>query len=105
MANKRSAEKPERRPRNKCDTLGVWPWRESACLAKRLIESTIRKQEVEPGHLTVHADHGSTQEIRSRGADAVCSEDGETHARPHDPNDNPFSKSQFKTMKYRPEFP
>ncbi len=28
-----------------------------------------------------------------------------THSRPHVPNDNPFSESQFKTMKYRPDFP
>ena len=28
-----------------------------------------------------------------------------THSRPHVSNDNPFSESQFKTMKYRPEFP
>jgi putative transposase len=28
-----------------------------------------------------------------------------THSRPHTSNDNPFSESQFKTMKYRPEFP
>ena len=28
-----------------------------------------------------------------------------SHSRPHVSNDNPFSESQFKTMKYRPEFP
>jgi len=28
-----------------------------------------------------------------------------THSRPHVPNDNPFSEAQFKTLKYRPEFP
>ncbi|MEI6623069.1 MAG: integrase core domain-containing protein, partial [Actinomycetes bacterium] len=28
-----------------------------------------------------------------------------SHSRPHVPNDNPFSESQFKTMKYRPDFP
>ena len=28
-----------------------------------------------------------------------------THSRPHVSDDNPFSESQFKTMKYRPEFP
>jgi len=26
-------------------------------------------------------------------------------SRPHVSNDNPFSESQFKTMKYRPSFP
>ena len=28
-----------------------------------------------------------------------------SHSRPHVSNDNPFSESQFKTMKSRPEFP
>ena len=28
-----------------------------------------------------------------------------THARPHVANDNPYSEAQFKTLKYRPEFP
>ena len=28
-----------------------------------------------------------------------------SHSRPHVSNDNPFSESQFKTMKYRPQFP
>jgi len=28
-----------------------------------------------------------------------------THSRPHVSNDNPFSEAQFKTMKYRPDYP
>jgi putative transposase len=28
-----------------------------------------------------------------------------SHSRPHCSNDNPYSESQFHTMKYRPEFP
>ena len=28
-----------------------------------------------------------------------------THSRPHVSNDNPYSESQFKTLKYRPAFP
>jgi putative transposase len=28
-----------------------------------------------------------------------------SHCRPHTSNDNPFSESHFKTMKYRPQFP
>jgi len=28
-----------------------------------------------------------------------------SHSRPHVSNDNPFSEAQFKTLKYRPEFP
>ena len=28
-----------------------------------------------------------------------------SHARPHVPDDNPFSEAQFKTMKYRSDYP
>ena len=28
-----------------------------------------------------------------------------THSRPYTSNDHPYSESQFRTMKYRPEFP
>jgi putative transposase len=28
-----------------------------------------------------------------------------SHSRPHCSNDNPYSESQFRTLKYRPEFP
>ena len=79
--------------------------RESAELAKRLISETIRKQEADPTHLTIHADRGSS--MKSKCVALMLSDLGvtKTHSRPHVSNDNPFSESQFKTMKYRPEFP
>lgn len=78
---------------------------ESAELAKRLISETIRKQEADPTSLTIHADRGSS--MKSKCVAMLLSDLGvtKTHSRPHTSNDNPFSESQFKTMKYRPEFP
>lgn len=79
--------------------------RESAVLAKRLIEETIGKQGVEPGQLTVHADRGSSMKsglVAQMLADLGVTK---THSRPHVSDDNPYSESQFKTMKYRPQFP
>jgi putative transposase len=35
-------------------------YRESAVLAQRLIEQTIKRQDIEPGKLTLHADRGSS---------------------------------------------
>lgn len=29
----------------------------------------------------------------------------QSHSRPHQSNDNPYSESQFKTLKYSPTFP
>ena len=80
-------------------------YRESAELAKRLIAETIRKQEVDSTKLTIHADRGSS--MRSKCVAMLLSDLGvtKTHSRPHVSNDNPYSESQFKTMKYRPEFP
>ena len=79
--------------------------RESAALANRLIHETCQKQEIAPGQLTVHADRGSS--MRSKCVAMLLSDLGvtKTHSRPHVSNDNPFSESQFKTLKYRPEFP
>ena len=80
-------------------------YRESAQLAKRLIEQTLERQGIEPGKLTLHADRGSS--MTSKPVAFLLAELGvtKTHSRPYVSNDNPYSESQFKTMKYRPEFP
>jgi putative transposase len=79
--------------------------RESAELAERLIEESCRKQGIRPGQLTLHADRGSS--MTSKPVACLLSDLGitKTHSRPHVSDDNPFSESQFKTLKYRPEFP
>lgn len=79
--------------------------RESASLAKRLIQDSYAKQGVEPYQLTVHADRGSS--MTSKPVAHLMTDLGitKTHSRPHVSNDNPFSESQFKTLKYRPAFP
>lgn len=79
--------------------------RESASLAKRLIEDSYRKQGVTPDQLTIHADRGSS--MTSKQVAHLMMDLGvtKTHSRPHVSNDNPFSESQFKTLKYRPSFP
>jgi putative transposase len=79
--------------------------RESATLAKRLIQETCRKQNIDPGRLTLHADRGSS--MKSKPVALLLSDLGvvKTHSRPHASDDNPFSESQFKTLKYRPDFP
>ena len=78
---------------------------ESAALAERLLAETIRKQGVDRDQLTIHADRGSS--MASKPVAMLLADLGVTkaHSRPHCPNDNPFSEAQFKTMKYRPEFP
>jgi putative transposase len=78
---------------------------EDALLAERLIGDACEKQGIVPGQLTIHADRGSS--MTSRTVAVLLTELGvaRSHSRPHVSDDNPFSESQFKTMKYRPEFP
>jgi len=79
--------------------------REQDALAKRLIEQSCINQNIESGQLTVHADRGSS--MRSKVVTHLLADLGitKTHSRPHVSNDNPYSESQFKTLKYCPEFP
>jgi putative transposase len=78
---------------------------ESAVLAEKLIADTYAKQRVVPGQLTLHADRGSA--MTSKPVAFLLSDLGvtKTHSRPHVSDDNPHSEAQFKTLKYRPEFP
>jgi transposase InsO family protein len=78
---------------------------ESAQRAKQLIEETYRKHNVEPGRLILHADGGPSMTSGTVKKLLARLDVGESHSRPHVSNDNPFSESQFKTMKYRAGFP
>ncbi len=79
--------------------------RETAELAKRLIDDTCQKQGIVAGTLTIHADRGTS--MTSKPVALLMADLGvtKTHSRPHVSDDNPYSESQFKTLKYRPEFP
>jgi putative transposase len=79
--------------------------RETAELAKRLIGDTCLKQRIVAGDLTIHADRGTS--MTSKPVALMLADLGvtKTHSRPHVSDDNPYSESQFKTLKYRPEFP
>lgn len=78
---------------------------ESAGLAQRLIKDTCEKQQIGTGQLTLHADRGSS--MTSKPVALLLADLGvtKTHSRPYISDDNPFSEAQFKTLKYRPDFP
>jgi putative transposase len=79
--------------------------RELAALARKLIAETCAKQLIQPDQLLIHADRGSS--MTSKPVALLMADLGVTksHSRPSVSNDNPYSESQFKTMKYRSEFP
>jgi putative transposase len=79
--------------------------RESARLAKRLIAETCARQRISEGQLTLHADRGSSMKSKLVAQLLADLSVTKTHSRPHVSNDNPYSESHFKTMKYRPDFP
>ena len=79
--------------------------RESAELAEQLIADTVQRHDIEPGMLTLHADRGASMRSKPVAALLVDLDIAKSHSRPHVSDDNPFSEAQFKTMKYRPDFP
>jgi putative transposase len=79
--------------------------REAAMLAERLLADTIANQRIAPDQLTVHADRGTS--MTAKPVAMLLADLGVTrsHSRPHVPDDNPYSESQFKTLKHHPTFP
>lgn len=78
---------------------------ESAELAQQLMTHSCQQEQIAPAQLTLHADRGgpmvaltTAQLLESLGVQ-------KTHSRPYTPNDNAYSEAQFKTLKYRPDFP
>ena len=79
--------------------------REQAELATKLIAETVEKQNVCEDKLIIHSDRGPSMTSHSVSQLLISLGVTKSHSRPHVSNDNPFSESQFKTMKYRPDFP
>lgn len=79
--------------------------REDDALARKLLLEACKGEGIQHDKLTIHADNGGV--MRSRTVSDLLTNLGVTrsHSRPHCSNDNPYSESQFKTMKYAPGFP
>jgi transposase InsO family protein len=78
---------------------------ETATLFRPLFDDAVAKHGVLPGQLTLHADRGGP--MKAKATALLLADLGVTrsHNRPHTSNDNPFSESHFKTLKYQPHFP
>ena len=79
--------------------------KENSALAQHLFAQAFQAHGVEPGTLVVHQDRGAPM-IAHSYRDFL---DGfgvrRSYSRPRVSNDNPFSESQFKTLKYSPGYP
>jgi transposase InsO family protein len=78
---------------------------ESAALAAALFTDTCAQQHLDPRGIVLHADNGGPM----KGATMVATLERlgvlPSFSRPRVSNDNPFSESLFRTLKYRPEYP
>lgn len=79
--------------------------KEQATLAKELIETSCERQGIDPDELVIHADRGPSMTSKTVAQLLVDLGVEQSHSRPHVSNDNPYSEAQFKTMKYRPDYP
>lgn len=78
---------------------------EAAELAQQLMAESYLKQGVEPGQLTIHSDRGAPMTAKTVAQLLIDLGVIQSHSRPYTADDNPFSEAQFKTMKYRPDYP
>jgi len=79
--------------------------RENSALSKQLFAEAITRYRLEPGSITVHNDHGAPM---TSGAfiDLLAQLGVERSvSRPRVSNDNLYSESCFKTVKYQPDYP
>ena len=76
---------------------------EDGQLAADLVADAITEQGRAPGYL--HADGGAAMTSKPLSSLLVDLDVTRSHNRPRTSNDNPYSESQFKTMKYTPDYP
>ena len=78
---------------------------ESAELASQLLQDICARQGIPPGRLVVHSDNGSPMKGETMLATMQRLGVAPSRSRPSVSNDNPYSESLFRTLKYRPELP
>jgi putative transposase len=78
---------------------------ESDAVAKRLIERACAREGIDPDTLTLHSDRGA--QMTGNTIAELLETLGVTRSlsRPRTSNDNPYSEANFKTAKYRPDYP
>lgn len=78
---------------------------ESGELAADLVTATCVREGVERDRLVLHSDNGGPMKHGTLYATLTVLGVAVSHSRPHVSNDNPFSESLFRTLKYCTQFP
>jgi transposase InsO family protein len=79
--------------------------KEDEHIASDFHRETYHRQGIQPGDLTLHSDNGGAMVSKTMGQLLIDLDVTRSFSRPHISDDNPYSESQFKTMKYSPQFP
>jgi len=81
----------------------IWPT-ETGILAREFIEHAVAANDGTVPE-SVHADRGTSMTSNTVAGLYAKLNIAQSHSRPHVSNDNPYSESAFKTLKYCPAFP
>jgi len=78
---------------------------ESSAQAADLMTDICQREGIEPNQVTLHSDNGSPMKGATMLATLQQLGVIPSFSRPSVSNDNPYSESLFRTLKYRPEYP
>lgn len=78
---------------------------ESSELASELMRDICAREHIAPNRVVLHSDNGSPMKGATMLATLQALGVAPSFSRPAVSNDNPYSESLFKTMKYRPAYP
>ena len=78
---------------------------ESSAHAADLIEDIAYREKIDKNQLVIHSDNGSPMKGATLRAKMIDLDIATSYSRPRVSNDNPYSESLFKTIKYHYSFP
>ena len=78
---------------------------ESSALAADLMTDICQREDIKQNQITLHSDNGSPMKGATMLATLQALGIMHSFSRPSVSNDNPYSESLFRTLKYRPEYP
>ena len=78
---------------------------ESSAQAANLMTDICQREGIKPNQVTLHSDNGSPMKGATMLATLQQLGVIPSFSRPSVSNDNPYSESLFRTLKYRPEYP
>lgn len=79
--------------------------RETGALARDFVEQIALREDLAADQVTLHSDRGSPMRSKTLAEKLTDLGIEASFGRPQQSNDNPFSESLFKTLKYSPTFP